>query len=305
MNKLIIALGILWLTSFEIKAQGCSDAGFCSLQYGGSKSPFNTATKKMPKNSLQVEVTYGLGEGDVTSITPAITYSRVLNSTLTWNNKINLGYYDGNLGSNTNIGDLISTLSIKGTSNEKMSTDYILGFKVPFTSANDKIANKALPLAYQSSLGTVDLVAGTNVTIKKLELTGALQIPVSGRNNNSYFKQNIADTFSSTNNFLRRPDALLRAAYNIPLKNGKVNFKPNLLAVYHLGEDKFTSALGSDVNLTGSKGFTLNANIQAAAKVSANSVLNLSLASPLVVRKIRPDGLTRSFTATVSFTTNF
>lgn len=98
---------------------------------------------------------------------------------------------------------------------------------------------------------------------------------------------------------------LLRAAYNIK-KPGKAFFlKPNVLAIYHLGEDTYENLYGKRQSLAGSQGLTLNANVIAGFAIDKKNVLELSLAAPFVVRSIRPDGLTREFTVGVEYKVSF
>jgi len=81
---------------------------------------------------------------------------------------------------------------------------------------------------------------GANVHYKEWNFNTAFQIPFVNLNKNSYFKEYGGTTdFPSTNLFERKPDALVRATYSIKTSNPKFTFKPNLLFIYHLGEDSF------------------------------------------------------------------
>jgi hypothetical protein len=281
-------------------SQGCSDAGFCSLKYHTDGK-----VEKPTKNDFTFEVTYGIGEDNVTSLTPAITYTRKFNSKIAWSNKVTANYFNGNLGSKANLGDLYSTVNFALQNNNKAKWNILGGVKIPFTNGNDKLNNKSLPMSYQSSLGTVDALLGAAVTVQKLEFTTALQIPISGANKNTYFKTGVIDTFSSTNLLVRKPDVLLRAAYNWTSASKKWSIKPNLLAIYHLGEDSFTDIANKAQTLKGSDGLTLNANIIGQYNFVSGKNIGFSIAAPLKVRTIRPDGLTRKLTLSVNYTINF
>lgn len=123
--------------------------------------------------------------------------------------------------------------------------EYTLGFKFPFTTANAKINNVSLPLDYQASLGTFDLIAGVGLNYKKWFFNTAVQITVFNNNKNSYFEEySLASDFNSTNLFERKPDVLFRTTYTINT-NKKFTFKPNLLFIYHLGEDSYENIFGN------------------------------------------------------------
>ena len=64
---------------------------------------------------------------------------------------------------------------------------------------------------------------------------------------------------------------LLRVAYNIKRGGTKFSFKPNVLAVYHLGEDSYENIFSKRQILTGSNGLTLNANIIGKYALTAKS----------------------------------
>lgn len=285
------------LTFHQTYAQGCSDAGFCSLKYHTE----NGDVSKVKKNEFLFELTYGIGEDNVVNLTPAITYTRRLHKSFSWSNKITASYFNGNLGSIANVGDLYSTLNYAIPTKNKMQWNVLGGIKLPFTSGNDRINDKIAPMPYQSSLGTVDFLLGAALTVKKLEFTTALQLPLTKNNKNTYFKASLVDPFPSTNSFARKGDALLRVGYNVSTKNKKWDFKPNLLAIYHLGEDAYTNLLQQKVNIVGSEGLTLNANLIGQYNLPNKNSIGYSIASPLVIRDLRPDGLTRSLTVAVSY----
>jgi hypothetical protein len=141
---------------------------------------------------------------------------------------------------------------------------------------------------------------------KRWDFNAALQIPVVNLNKNSYFSEySGTDDFPSTNLFERKPDALVRATYSIKTPNKKFAFKPNILFIYHLGEDSFENILGKREAIVGSDGLTVNGNLITNYTINSQNSIELSLASPFVVREIRPDGLTRSFVLGLQYKLTF
>ena len=105
--------------------------------------------------------------------------------------------------------------------------------------------------------------------------------------------------------FERKPDILLRATYSIKTPNNKFTIKPNLLFIYHLGEDRFENIFGKSETLVGSDGLTINGNLISAYNIDKQNGIELSIAAPFVVREARPDGLTRSFVAGILYKYSF
>ncbi|HNP33014.1 MAG TPA: hypothetical protein PKN96_06950 [Flavobacterium sp.] len=299
MKKIILVLGFLFMENF-VFSQGCSDAGICSVNHG-----FQSETKQF-KNTLEFAAIYSLGESDVRYFSPYISYAKRFNERFSFTSKVTLSTADGSFGTRTQLGDafLIGNYTFKENSKKQWSV--LTGFKFPFTASNLKINGYSLPLDYQSSLGTIDLFLGINLHYKKWDFNSAVQIPIFNLNKNSYFKEyGGTDDFPSTNLFQRKSDALLRATYSIKTLNKKFAFKPNVLFIYHLGEDSFENIFAQRENINGSDGLTINGNLITSYKIAKQSSLELSLATPFVVRDVRPDGLTRSFVLGLQYQYSF
>lgn len=276
---------------FILKAQGCSDAGICTAGNGFDEP-------KETKNSLEFGSIFGAGEADVRYFSPYATYTRQLTAGFAISAKVTYSLASGNFGKRGQFGDayLIGNYKWKTEKTAKWST--LFGMKFPFTRSNLKINGYSLPLDYQASLGTFDLIVGGNLNYKQWDFNAGLQLPVFDINANSYFKEySGTDAFPSTNLFKRKPDALLRSTYTYKTTNHKFTFKPNVLFLYHLGEDSYENIFGKRENINGSDGLTINGNLISIYHLNKNNSIELSLATPFVVREIRPDGLTRSFTA--------
>ena len=134
----------------------------------------------------------------------------------------------------------------------------------------------------------------------------AIQIPIVNLNKNSYFSEyGGTDDFPSTNLFERKPDALFRTTYTYQTHDKKWTFKPNALLIYHLGEDSYETIFGQRESIKGSDGLTINGNLVSIYQMNKKNSIELSLASPFVVREVRPDGLTRGFVASIHYKIQF
>jgi len=97
----------------------------------------------------------------------------------------------------------------------------------------------------------------------------------------------------------RADDAVARLLYALPI--GKLTVQPGILAIMHLGEDTreqpvdfFTS---ERIAIDGSEGLTLNLTADLRYKLSRAWWLEASVGAPVLVREVRPDGLTRALVA--------
>jgi hypothetical protein len=299
MKKTFLILVLVFITTFSF-AQGCSDAGICSI---GNSFP---SSEKEFKNNIEIAAIFGAGEADVTYFSPYISYGRKVNERFSWSSKVTFSAANGSFGTRAAFGDafLVGNYTFIAKNNTQWSV--LLGSKIPFTSSNLKINGFSLPLDYQSSLGTFDLFLGTNLNYKKWDFNAAIQIPVFNNNKNSYFAEySGTDDFPSTNLFERKSDALFRTTYTIKTPNQKFTFKPNVLFIYHLGEDSFENIFGKRETIKGSDGLTLNGNLITNYKINKQNSIELSLAAPFVVRDVRPDGLTRSFVLGIQYQHSF
>ena len=295
MKKILLIFVLIFVTTFS-SAQGCSDAGICSI--GNS---FQSKEKEF-KNNIEISAIFGAGEADVTYFSPYISYGRKVNEHFSWSSKVTFSAAIGSFVTRSAFGDAFLVGNYAFASKKNTQWSVLLGSKIPFTSSNLKINGFSLPLDYQSSLGTFDLFLGTNFKYKKWDFNAVIQIPVFNNNKNSYFAEySGTDDFLTTNLFERKSDALFRTTYTIKKPNNKFTFKPNVLFIYHLGEDSFENIFGKRESYVGSEGLTINGNLISSYNFNKQKSIELSLAAPFLVRDIRPDGLTRSFVLAIQY----
>ena len=115
---------ITLLTYSQILAQGCSDAGFCSL--GDLK---NHNEPDSSRKSISVGLNYGLGEEGTSTINSYLEYTQMLGNRFAFQSKITATYAAGFLGSNFTIGDLFATLTYKPAISGKNDLNFIGGLK--------------------------------------------------------------------------------------------------------------------------------------------------------------------------------
>jgi hypothetical protein len=299
--RLIFIIGFLFLVTEENYAQGCSDAGVCTID---SFKPHDHLINDEGKNTFKVGLNYGAADYDIAVFGTYLDYRRKVSDRLTLDAKLTTLSQSGNDISNFGLSDIYLNGNYKVGQNASLT----LGFKVPLSNANAKENGLALPMDYQSSLGTFDLVLGFSYNIKSFQLLAAIQQPLT-QNSNSFLSELYPESsplseFQSTNQFKRSGDVLIRASYPINI-GGKFVFTPSLLPIYHLSNDKFTDIDGIEKEIDGSQGLTLNWNTYFDYHINEKHALQLSLGAPFIVRDARPDGLTRSFVANLEYRIRF
>lgn len=280
-------------------SQGCSDAGFCTLN---SFKP--DAGTPVAANQIKIGGSFGGADNAISVVGGYLEYNRQFGAKFSLDAKLTALGQSGNGISAFGLSDLYVNANLS----PRAGLHFTLGAKIPLADGNAANDNLPLPMDYQASLGTFDLIAGAGYDISQLQLVVALQQPLT-QNNNAFFAEDYPAgsplrNIQTTNKFQRAGDVLLRVSYPFHLGQ-KLTLTPSLLPIYHLTNDKFTDKQGIEREIDGSQGLTLNGNLYFDYAISASSALQLNAGLPFVVRDARPDGLTRSFVANLEYRFKF
>jgi len=292
---------LLCLSTIKSYGQGCSDAGFCTIN---SFKPNNGDSIKSTSNQFKIGAFLGSADNSISVYGSYIEYNRQLNKKFGLDAKLTTLAQNGNGISVFGLSDFFVNANYKASERIK----FTVGAKIPLSNANKTFDNLPLPMDYQASLGTFDLIFGVGYEIKKIQIVAAIQQPLT-QNDNQFIASNYPidsklRTFQSTNKFERSGDVLVRVSYPIKL-NSKLKLTPSVLPIYHLRNDKFTDEFNVNREIKGSQGLTLNGNAYLDYEINNNSSLQLNVGMPFVVRDARPDGLTRGFIANLEYKIKF
>lgn len=296
MKKCLAAFALL-LVHTIIYGQGCSDAGMCSV-------PAYRSQLQVGENSLYrfdgYGITLGAADHNIFSISPYFSAAQRLSNKFTLDSRINVVMNTGNKITRIGTGDLYVNVGYKPISALTMS----LAYKLPLSKADKQFENKVLPLDYQSTLGTHDVLAGVRIHFSKLSVLLVLQQPVSKSTNEFiptvWDQDTLFSSLPNTNRLDRKGDLMARIGYPFQLSNN-VNMTASLVPIYHLGEDEYRDENGDYLPIVGSDGLTVNASMFFEIKLGERKNLGVTVGFPLVVREVRPDGLTRSFVLGVEY----
>lgn len=299
--KAIILCLIIILPCMYIHAQGCSDAGICTIE---ALKPAASSIEMQKSSKVSAGFSVGSADYGITVFGGNLGYSGRLTERFSLDAKVTFLSQSGNDIGVAGPGDVFINV------NYGVSQKFILtaGTKIPLTKADKKFDGVPLPMDYQSSLGTFDLLAGIKYNPERWQWALAVQIPLR-QNENAFFPEfydttSLVSTIQATNGFHRQADILLHVSRTFEMSD-KITFTPGLLPIYHVSEDTYTDIDGIIKNIDGSDGLTLNGTVFIDVELDDVSTLEFSLGFPFIVRDARPDGLTRSFVFGAGYSAEF
>lgn len=304
------SLLLLYLISLQnnIYSQGCSDAGVCTIHSIKANAIEKPGTKET-NHEISLSTGYARGERGTDIYTLQMEYALKHKSAFTVSGKINYNSIKGELGKISGPGDAFLSIE-KGFAIDKKWKKFVFaGLKIPLGSANKKISGLSLPMVYQLTLGTTDLLAGLSLTNKYWGISLAYQQPINNPNNNGFLQSqypaiHAAMNYPSTNHFSRKADLVTRISRNFATSK-KWTVQPGLLGIFHTGKDSYEDETGKRTSIEGSAGITLNALLNLQIKTGTKSNIAFSAGAPLLVRTERPDGLTRKFVLSLEYAFRF
>ncbi|MFC2150362.1 hypothetical protein ACFLQV_02545 [Calditrichota bacterium] len=305
MRFLITIFAILCALSIppsDALAQGCSDAGMCTLNgMQGTSSEFDQAYL----NQFSIGLGYGRGANELNVFNQSLTYTRTITDGLLLGSKLTFASINGDLGDNNGLGDLYIDARLQMHS----QLSFMVALKLPLDKADATEMLLPLPMDYQTSLGTTDLILGIGITHRKWHLNLGWQQPLSGANDNGfdpvYYLDPAAGNYLPTNQFRRQGDLLARAVYNMEILQGRASLAPGILIIQHLGMDSYKQPFGGETDIEGSDQLTINLSLAASIPVSSRTALKAQLGFPVKAREARPDGLTREVALILELQTSF
>jgi hypothetical protein len=298
---ILVTIALYTFSKSILFGQGCSDAGFCTIN---SFKPNTTDSIKELNNQFKFGTFYGKADNSISVYGSYLEYNRQFNKKFGFDTKLTTIAQDGNSISTFGISDFFVNANFK--LNEKIKVT--LGSKIPLSNSNKTINNLPLPMDYQASLGTLDLIFGIGFEIKKIQVVAAIQQPLT-QNENKFIATNYPigskiSSFQTTNKFERSGDVLLRVSYPINVTS-KLKLTTSILPIYHITSDKYTNEFNIKNEIKGSEGLTLNGNAFIDYEFNSKNIIQINLGMPFFVRDSRPDGLTRSFIITLEYRIKF
>lgn len=302
----------------SIAAQGCSDAGFCTM---GAMKPDQPYNNKIDFKLRSIELNYYRG---TSLLSPVITvYTADITIGINDRNSIQvkLPYQtvSGNLGKTKGIGDIAvsTTRIISNLGNGNLGVT--VGAKLP--SGRSDLENRNtqhgpggdLPMYYQVSLGTFDAVAGASYIDEQWLIAAGIQVPLVHQNENDFRWGQWPDypdqdgylvKHDLANELKRGADVMVRLERNWRFVN--YNFSLGALPIYRITRDEvYNFNTNQREKLEGTTGLALSVLASFGYNLDVNNSLKLIYGKKLVDREVNPDGLTRHDVLSFSYIYRF
>lgn len=247
----VFFINILVLSQLSY-AQGCSDAGFCTM--GALKPDQKFAKKTVIKlRAIEISQYYGLTKFNDHIIATNLDINVGLSAKSTLQFKMPYQYVSGPLANTQGLGDISISFTQNILTKEKYQVGLTIGAKIPTNNSNKTTTRNGvelpLPMYYQTSLGTYDLVIGGSLVTRRWLFGLGIQQVISNANENTFLwkpwrdfapeMRSLSDPYPVSKNLARGTDIMLRVERNFRFSN--YNFSLGILPIYRVNKDFLTS----------------------------------------------------------------
>ncbi len=304
------------LINNQLFAQGCSDAGFCTM---GAMKPDQAYSKQINLKLRSLEISAYRGSTTLTPIVSVYTADLTIgvNDLNFLQVKVPYQTTTGNFGKTSGMSDISLSWTRQLVNKENFSMSATLGTKIP--SGKSDIERKEnefgpasdFPMYQQVSLGSYDIVAGAAIINNDWLIATGIQIPLTANENDfrwgqwsGYPSNEYLREYPLSNNLKRGTDIMLRVERNFRFTN--FNFNVGLLPIYRITKDEIYD-FNSDqrVRVDNTTGMALSALAGAGYRFNVNNSVKVLFGHKITQRKVNPDGLTRHAIQTISYIYRF
>ena len=278
----------------------------------GAMKPDQPFNKKIQLKLRSMEVSFYRGS---TTLTPIVYVATAdmnfsLNSKTSFQVKLPYQAVDGRLGKTSSLGDISLCFTRNIYTTEKFDVNFSVGGKIR-TNKSDKIAENGLglPMYYQTSLGTYDLIAGASLISRHWLFATGIQIPFTKNGNQFHWRywENQVDAeelayvreYANALELKRGIDVMIRVERNF--RYSRFNFTLGALPIYRITKDETADPDGTRHKRDGTTGLALSGIFTTGYSFGVRSGVKLLLGHKFVNRDYNPDGLTREFVSTISY----
>lgn len=309
--KLSLSVILTLAVSINVYSQGCSDAGFCTM---GAMKPNQHYTKKQnfKLKSIEAGSYIGLTQFNDLIYSFLTDFNFAINPKTAVQFKLPYNYVNGPMGSNHGLGDISLSATRNLLNKENYQVNFTAGGKIPTGEPTKKSEDgRPLPMYYQTTLGTYDIVFGVSFITKNWLFATGYQQPLNSVNNrftwgawNSSPLNETARKYPVSNYLERGNDIMFRIERNF--RSSRFNTYLGLLSIYRLKKDRIISPqTGKKVEAPGSDGLALTALYGFGYKFSVKTGIKFLLGVGIIQRDFNPDGLSRNLVNTITFEYRF
>ena len=296
-KKVVLAQCLLLIALQEIRAQGCSDAGVCTL---GGNSRYKMSDSSQYKRAMNISVQAALAQGENATWlqTTSLGFGLSLSKRVSASVELPYTVAFGKLLTRSGLGDIALATNYLVYQKNHFYWNALLGFKIPTGDANAKKDGRSLPMPYQTTQGTFDILLRSDFTYRSWLFVVGYQHAFNG-NNNGYTKKlwegiEYGESYFESNQLMRGDDLIFRVQKSFMWNNTKILL--SILPIIRLQEDRMKDLQGNVVSIKNSNGLTLNGTFFLEQRITSHWNIKAGYAAPFRVRPVRPDGLTKSRT---------
>ena len=290
--------------------QGCSDAGFCTMGAMKPDQPFN---KKVEFKLRSMELSFYRGTTTASPIvyvaTADLNFS--LGAKTFFQVKVPYQAVEGNFDKTSGLSDLSLSITRVLKDTEKYDISFTLGGKIPSSGAdlNRSTDGAPLPMYYQVSLGSYDLVSGISFKNRNWLVATGIQYAFT-QNDNNFTREAWREPVYPDFNYVRKhddsgklrrgTDVMLRVERNF--RFSQFNFSLGALPIFRITQDEIEDPVtGLRAKQQGTTGMALSAIATVGYSFDVRSGIRLLLGQKITQREVNPDGLTRNMVSTLSY----
>ena len=308
--KKFFSFSLFMLLLHFAKAQGCSDAGFCTM---GAMKPDQNYSRKVNFKLRSLSIQYYRGKTTSSPIIDAITLDATIgiNELSSIQLKVPYQQSEGRLGKVQDWGDISVSYTRRLLANTRFEINGTVGGKIPTNRSNaTNEEGLALPMYYQSSLGSYDVVAGLSLLSRKWLIAVGYQQALT-RNENDFTYGEWATwsdkaylaSYDVGVGLLRGTDVMLRVERNFRFVN--YSFNVGLLPIYRVTPDQGIIRTRDDGGSLKTTGLALSALGGFSYFFDTISTIRLIYGHKLLDREANPDGLTRDWVFNLTYELRF
>ncbi len=310
MKKHLIISGLILCLGLELLSQGCSDAGFCTM---GAMKPDQTFSRRVNFKLRSFELSFYRG----TSTLSPVIYSMTADLNFGLSDKLGLQikmpyqWVTGRFANTEGVGDISLSLTQNLVRNRQYDVNFTLGAKIPTNNSTLTAENGLqLPMYYQTSLGSYDIIAGLSfLTSKWLIAFGYQQALTANENAFRYGEwvgfgdREYLSSYDVGVGLRRGSDIMLRVERSVRFINWAVSF--GMLPIYRITPDKGIIQTREDAGEIKTTGLALSYLTGVTYHINTTSSVKMLYGYKLLDRKTNPDGLTRDDVFTFGYLMRF
>ncbi|RLD22838.1 MAG: hypothetical protein DRI71_06935 [Bacteroidetes bacterium] len=319
-NKRIKVILISMLLSGQALAQGCSDAGFCTM---GAMKPDQAYSNKIDFKLRSVEISYYKGNTTTTAEVAVTNLDISLGITEKTGFQIKLPYQwtSGTLGKAAGMGDVSLSITHNVKRFNKFELNATLGMKIPSNKSDIQSQGRnrpfsiglVLPMYYQVSLGSWDMIAGASLINENWLFAIGYQNALTANNNTFeqddwappvYPSESYVASYDEATKLKRGSDIMFRVERNF--RFARYNFNVGLLPIYRISKDRIIDEATNEYKkLDDTTGLALSLLAGFGYNFNINNTVKFTYGKKLVQRDVNPDGLTRTEVMIIAYLFRF